>query len=981
MNSNFEFLKGEYPRLASLGRSAELYSHTDQDAALAKLRSFCELLVGLIYKELNIDSGERTDLNGRLNNHDFKDAVDKRIHTKLHVIRQHCNNAVHENLKKSQVSSNQAMWLIKETYLVGRWFLQTINNTPVDPQDFIDPKKPVDIERALADEKARLLEEFKAQKNQLSDENDKLATKNLALYEAMNTNANSLDLANNELEVLRQALQDQQDEMRNQETLFNSKQKAEAFKHASSQSANSFDLAMEDTRRNIDVFDSYKGVQLTNDQRDAIVKLDSFLTDNDQNVFILNGYAGTGKTFITKGFAQHLDAIGRGFMLMAPTGKAAKVLADKTGQGAGTIHRAIYNYDDLKEFDDNGIDGSETFRVYAQVKANMDTAETVYIVDESSMVSDKYSDGEFFRFGSGYLLKDIFKFINIDHNDHNKKIIFIGDDAQLPPVGMSFSPALDSNYLAKTYQVKTISSQLTEVIRQSGESGVLKNAGIIRQSLKANVFNQLVFDSSLPDVKKLSPDELLDGFITGCENSAAKSAESVIIASSNRKVGDFNRMVRERFFPNEPEMIAGDKIISVANHYTIGGVITNGEFGMIKSVISPTSEVREVFVSKKGEGGKTETIKVTLSFRDVEIAFRNQDGEPFWFETKVFDNLLYNNEPGLTSDEQKAVYVDFRNRHPHLLQKSKQQEFKVALLSDPYFCAFKIKFGYAITCHKAQGSEWKNVFLECNSHFKVLTRDYFRWLYTAITRTSSKLYVANPPHLSLAGNMKFKGDIDIQPESDDFNNEQFREPIPEVAIQSVNTAVSNANEPTFQFNDSRPHLLHLFSLVEQSINGTGIEVVEVIHHQFQERYGFEKSGELASVSFSYKGNNRVSVVACVGTSKIDKELTTLLSHIQGRVLSDHDMVSTSEGDFAVPLLAEFHADIISIIDGHGIDIGSVEQLEWAQRYTFVRGNETAVIVFYYDSKDRFNKPVPMPNLGNSQSLLRDVCNLWPLHDN
>jgi len=981
MKSNFEFLKGDYPRLATLGRSAELYSHTDQDAALAKLRNFCELLVSYIYKELNIVSGERSDFRGRLNNYDFKDVVDKRIHAKLHVIRQHCNKALHENLTKSQVSSSQAVWLIKESYLVGRWFLQAINKTPVEPEEFIDPKKPVDIEKALADEKARLLEEFNDQKSQLSDENKKLATKNLKFTETLNANANSLDLANKELENLRQTIQEQQDEMRNQEALFDSKQKAEAFKHASSQSANSFDLAMEDTRRNIDVFDSYKEVQLTNDQRDGVVKLDSFLTDNDQNVFILNGYAGTGKTFITKGFAQHLEAIGRDFMLMAPTGKAAKVLADKTGREAGTIHKAIYNYDDLKEFDDDGIDGSETFRLYAQVKANMDTAETVYIVDEASMVSDKYSDGEFFRFGSGYLLKDIFKYINIDHNDHNKKIIFIGDDAQLPPVGMNFSPALDSNYLAKTYQVKTISSQLTEVIRQSSESGVLKNAGVIRQSLKANVFNQLVFDSSLPDVKKLNPDELLDGFITACENNAAKSRESVIIASSNRKVGDFNRMVRERFFPNEPEMMAGDKIISVANHYTIGGVITNGEFGMIKSVVSLTPEVREVFVSKKGEGGKTETIKVKLSFRDVEIAFRNQDGEPFWFETKVFDNLLYNNEPGLTSDEQKAVYVDFRNRHPHLLRKNRQQEFKAALLSDPYFCAFKIKFGYAITCHKAQGSEWENVFLECKSHFKTLTKDYFRWLYTAITRTSSMLYVANPPHLSLAGNMEFKGDFNLQPVNGDTNGEQFRERIPEVAIQSVNTAASNASVSTFQFNDSRPHLLHLFNLVEQSISGTGIEVVDVMHLQYQERYSFKKSGELASVNFSYKGNNRVSVVACVGTSKIDNELTTLLSHIQGLVLSGHDMVGASDVDFTVPLLSEFHAEVISIVEGHGIVIGNVEQLDWAQRYTFARANETAVIMFYYDSKDRFKKPVPMPNLGNSQSLLRDVCNLWPKHDN
>ncbi len=500
------------------------------------------------------------------NNYEFKNIVDKRICAKLHAIRQHGNKAAHESLEKKKVSSAQVIWLIKEAYLVGRWFLQTINNTPVDTPDFIDPKKPVDTNRALADERARLLAEFNAQKIQFSDEKNKLTTKSEALYEEAQINANALDLVNQELDKLRQSLQAQQDEMSEKEFTFNREQQVEEFRNASSLSANSFDLAMEDTRRNVDIFDSYKGVKLTNDQRDTVTKLNIFLTDDEQDVFVLNGYAGTGKTFITKGFTQYLDAIGRDCMLMAPTGKAAKVLSDKTGRQAGTIHRAIYNYDDLKEFNDGGIDSSETFRLYAQVKANLDTAEMVYIVDESSMVSDKYSDGEFFRFGSGYLLKDIFKFINIDHNDHNKKIISIGDDAQLPPVGMASSPALDIAYLKETYQVKTVSAQLTEVVRQKNESGVLKNASVIRQSLKANVFNQLVFDSSSQDVDKLSPDELLNRFIAACENKAAKSGESVIIASSNRKVGDFNRMVREYFFPNKPKAVAGDKIISVANH-------------------------------------------------------------------------------------------------------------------------------------------------------------------------------------------------------------------------------------------------------------------------------------------------------------------------------------------------------------------------------------------------------------------------------
>jgi tRNA A37 threonylcarbamoyladenosine biosynthesis protein TsaE len=969
--SNFDFLKTQYPRLAELGRSSELYSHTDQDAALTKLRSFCELLVGQIYQTLNIVGGEHDDLNSRLNNDEFKNIVDKRICTKLHVIRQHGNKAAHENLSKKPVTSIHVVWLIKETYLVGRWFLQTINNSPVDTPDFIEPKKPLNIEKAQAEERERLLAELDNQKNEYVDEKNRLISESEASSKTAQNKADALNLANLELEKLRQALETQQDEIRSKEAKFDQEQQSAEFKNASSHSADSFDLAMENTRRNVDIFNYYEAVTLTDDQSDVVSKLKNFLTDNNQNVFILNGYAGTGKTFITKGFTRYLDAIGRDYTLMAPTGKAAKVLSDKTGRQAGTIHRVIYSYDDLKEFDDNGIESSETFRLYAQIKANLDTAEMVYIIDESSMVSDKYSDGEFFRFGSGYLLKDIFKHINIDHNDHNKKIIFIGDNAQLPPVGMDFSPALDAVYLKKTYQVKTISSQLTEVVRQKGESGVLKNASVIRQNLEANVFNQLVFDTSSHDVEKLRHSELLNRFITVCDNRVAKTGESVIIASSNRKVGEFNRIVREHFFPNKPEVLAGDKIISVANHYNDAGVITNGEFGMIKEVISPVSEEREVFLRKKGEGGEIETIKVMLSFRDVVIAFRNQSGEPFWFETKIIDNLLYNHEPGLTSDEQKAIYVDFRNRHPELLKKEKRQEFKIALQNDPYFNAFKVKFGYAITCHKAQGSEWENVFLECNSHLKVLTKDYFRWLYTAITRTSSKLYVVNPPNLGIGADMKVVGEFFLE----DTDN-QAKELIPATGSKPSTKALLNNGGAEFQFNSNNGHLTHLFYLVTQALIGSGIDVVNVLHNSYQERYIFGRDTENASINFIYKGNYRVSTISSLSLNDFDSELTALLSHIKGQILSCGSAVRNKEAVFAKDFLAQFHEKVISVIADSEIEIERIEQPDWAMRYSFIRGNETAVVTFWYDGKDRFTKVQPMPKLGNSHALLRDFTGLW-----
>ena len=413
-------------------------------------------------------------------------------------------------------------------------------------------------------------------------------------------------------------------------------------------------------------------------KKQLVEEVNSFLSDKTTSVFLLKGYAGTGKTFITYGITQYLNAIGRQKVLMAPTGKAAKVLSDKTKTNASTIHRIIYNYENVKEFKEEGLEGSETFRCYAELKVNLDTSETVYIIDEASMVSDLYSDSEFFRFGSGFLLKDLLKYINLDHNDHNKKIIFIGDNAQLPPVGMSYSPALTAKYLKDKYQLNNHECELTEVVRQKSDSGVMANAKKLRVALAAEQFNQLDFEINYADITHLHVDNLVGQYIEACDGKVAQAKNSIVIASSNRQVSKYNQVIREHFFPMQETLVARDKVISVANHYRENHVVTNGEFGMIKQVLSEP-EIKTVVLRKKGELGLTETIRVELCFREVELGFRNEYGEVNFFKSKIVENLLYNDEPTLSSDENKALYVDFRNRHPHLLSNSKRVELREAL--------------------------------------------------------------------------------------------------------------------------------------------------------------------------------------------------------------------------------------------------------------------------------------------------------------
>ncbi|MGK0270779.1 MAG: hypothetical protein ACI88H_001429, partial [Cocleimonas sp.] len=422
-------------------------------------------------------------------------------------------------------------------------------------------------------------------------------------------------------------------------------------------------------------------------------------------------------------------------------------------------------------------------------------------------------------------------------------------------------------------------------------------------------------------------------------------------------------VIREHFFPLQKTLVAGDKVISVANHYLKNHVVTNGEFGMIKQVLSEP-EIKTVVLRKKGELGLTETIRVELCFREVELGFRNEYGEVNFFKSKIVENLLYNDEPTLSSDENKALYVDFRNRHPDLLTKNKRDEFKEALLNDPYFNAFKLKFGYAITCHKAQGSEWKQVFLKCNSYHKTLTKEYFRWLYTAITRTSAQLFVIDEPHIKLGSEPVFIGNIDLRVDT------------APVITENVETE-QELLENNFGIQESAPHLLDLLKKVSMALRGSGAEIVDVFHYQWQEVYQLKQDEDLGKVQFIYNGKNRISSVQAQGCGDLELKLTELLNPIVGTTLYT---VASDCGDeefiFESEHLEQFHHRLLEVFPSNNINIVELNSRPWVQRYTFKRDTESAVVEFYYNGKDQFKKVMPMADLSNSKLLLAEIIRLW-----
>ena len=302
-----------------------------------------------------------------------------------------------------------------------------------------------------------------------------------------------------------------------------------------------------------------------------------------------------------------------------PSVLGSKVIARKTKSPAYTVHKTIYSFNDLVEYRDGDEAGTETFKFYAQLRANNLAADTVYIVDEASMISDKYQEAEFIRFGTGFLLRDFLEFVNQDHNDHGKKVIFIGDNAQLPPVGMNFSPALDTDYLLREHHVRSTSFELTQVVRQKSESGVIANAIPLRQSLRDNVFNRLSVDFGYPDVKKVEHKDLMARYLKSCGHKI--NGESIVIAYSNSDVADYNQAIREHFFPGHAQLVAGDKVMAVSNSNAYELFISNGDFGLVRQVLAEPEQRTITLKRKAPETGLVEEIQIPLVFRDVEIGF------------------------------------------------------------------------------------------------------------------------------------------------------------------------------------------------------------------------------------------------------------------------------------------------------------------------------------------------------------------------
>lgn len=447
----------------------------------------------------------------------------------------------------------------------------------------------------------------------------------------------------------------------------------------------------------------------TTDQMNALDVFERFMTDSDERcVMILRGSAGTGKTSLASVIVRTLLDLQYKISLLAPTGRAAKVFSLTSGQPAATIHRSIY-----RERTFAGLDGK--FNLNANLYRNR-----LFLIDEASMISLTSVNS---TFGSGCLLDDLIQFV---YNERNCRMLLIGDKAQLPPVGEAESPALRADVLA-AYGLKVYECDLNEVLRQSQDSGILYNATIIRQMIthdQATALPKIRF-KGFADISIVPGDELIESLSTSYAEVGID--ETMVITRSNKRANIFNQGIRNMVLGREEELTTGDMLMVVKNKYKEKqaeglSFIANGDRAIVRSV----RNVRELYGFRFAD--------VTLSFPDYD----NTEEDMI-----VILDTLTTEAPALTHEQNEQLFQQVLADYADVPLKSDRMK---KIREDDYYNALQVKFGYAITCHKAQGGQWAHIYLDQGYMTdEMLTPDYIHWLYTAFTRATEHLYLVNWP--------------------------------------------------------------------------------------------------------------------------------------------------------------------------------------------------------------------------------------------
>ena len=468
------------------------------------------------------------------------------------------------------------------------------------------------------------------------------------------------------------------------------------------------------------------GFPPTQEQEHALEVFAEFLTDRDPHaVMILRGSAGTGKTTLSGAIVRTLKEIRQKVMLLAPTGRAAKVFSLNSGSPAYTIHRRIY-----REKSFSGVEGQ------FNLNDNLYT-DTLFMVDEASMIANMGLGG--MSFGSGCLLDDLVHFVYQGRND---RLLLIGDKAQLPPVGEEESPALHAAML-EGYGLKVYECDLNEVLRQSEESGILYNATMIRQMITHDDITQLpkIHFAGYSDIKPMPGAELIEALADSYHHVGLD--DTIVVTRSNKRANIFNQGIRNMVLDREEELSQGDILMIVKNNY----------YWMEEERKSNNKLQSNDIPAFLANGDRAKVLKVRrridlYGFRFATLLLQFPDYDNYELEATVLLDTLTSEAPALTHEQQEQLFHQIEEDYQDIPLKADRMK---AIRQDQFFNALQVKFGYAVTCHKAQGGQWAHVYVDQGYMTDdMLNPDYIHWLYTAFTRATEMLYLVNWPETQTA---------------------------------------------------------------------------------------------------------------------------------------------------------------------------------------------------------------------------------------
>ncbi len=449
----------------------------------------------------------------------------------------------------------------------------------------------------------------------------------------------------------------------------------------------------------------------TFEQEIAIKSVTNFLlSTRTEQVFVLKGYAGTGKTSLVGALVKTLYRLKRKCVLLAPTGRAAKVFSAYAGYPAFTIHKKIYRQRSFSNELTNFTVNDNLYR------------DTLFVVDEASMIANEGMGSSLF--GTGRLLDDLIRYV---YSGEGCRLMLLGDTAQLPPVGEEESPALEVNVL-RGYNLGVECTELTEVVRQLQRSGILWNATQLRMRIANEDFEKLpkVRLSGFADIRRVPGDELIEQISSSYDRVGI--GETIVISRSNKRANLYNKGIRQSILYREDELNSGDRLMVAKNNYfwTEGHkemeFIANGEIALVRRV----RRVKEMY-----------------GFRFAEVVLTFPDYEDWELETTILLDTLHSETPSLSREENERLFSAIWEDYADITNKRDRMK---KMKTDPYYNALQVKYAYAVTCHKAQGGQWSDVFIDQGYiPEEQLTPDYFRWLYTAFTRATGNLFLVNYP--------------------------------------------------------------------------------------------------------------------------------------------------------------------------------------------------------------------------------------------